>query len=956
MFIRCWCIILFTALTLRSMAQEIYAIDTLYPVHPLDGHLQVLPDTAAAYSIEDILNDSSMAFRPLSSLPKPLNIGTIYWGKMQLKTEVELKGWTLHLEDRFFNSIAWIRGNGKVDIYAYAAGNLLFHKKTGADYPKHEKDIPEKWILNRINFDIPVGQVVTVIMRVEGTSFGFPPFFNASLRKPSHTHYHPLFEFHTSFNIFLFGVAFILFLYHFLQFLYLRQAIFFWFSLWVMLSMMTQAMTTGIETELFIGHFPRGRLLMWILIPNSMLFTFWFFGRSFIKSRERFPRLDKFIVALPLLMVAVVIYTLINVLVGEADIRYTQVGWHYKFIILFALLGLALAVAIALQKDRFARYFGIGAIVGNIFILLGGLWSERLIRMFFDPYAWGMFSQMIAYSFGIAYRQQQLSIRAQNEKLEAQKAKSEMERIKDLDEVKTRFFANISHEFRTPLSLILGPLQQADNTAASSPNAQKNNIVLSSKAFSIVKRNALRLQTLVDQLLDLSRIESGQVYLSLTQGSLVQFIRSVVFSFESMAERQNISLNTSFPKEPDNAFYDRDKLEKIIGNLLSNAFKYTPDSGAVTVIVQHDDSHFTLEISDTGKGIDKEAVKHIFERFYRVEGSEEKGSGIGLALTKELVDAHNGRISVSSHVGKGTSFKVRIPYTLQNLPESILTISGENQEEPKLNERSVFSSENGHFEKELASSAAGISDLPVALVIEDNEDLRSFVSDILLRHYQVLTASDGVQGERMAFEHIPDIIISDVMMPKKDGYELCHTLKTNWKTSHIPVIMLTAKAGHSNKMEGLTQGADAYLTKPFDENELLVRMKNLIDARKKMWEHFKASDLILIDDLDITSVDDQFLQEVVRAIKKNLDNELLSVEDLGREVGFSRSQLNRKLKALTNKTVNQLVVEIRLNEARRMLENKMGSVSEIAYSVGYSNMSYFTKSFKEKFGLLPSKV
>ena len=208
----------------------------------------------------------------------------------------------------------------------------------------------------------------------------------------------------------------------------------------------------------------------------------------------------------------------------------------------------------------------------------------------------------------------------------------------------------------------------------------------------------------------------------------------------------------------------------------------------------------------------------------------------------------------------------------------------------------------------------------------------------------------------MAFEHIPDIVISDIMMPKKDGYEVCHSLKVNPKTSHIPIIMLTAKAGQESKIEGLTQGADAYLTKPFDEKELLLRMKNLIDSRKKIWEHFKALDMLLVDNIEVNSIDDKFLQDVFKSIKDNLDNEQFSVEDIARTVGFSRSQLHRKLKALSDRSANQLIVEVRLNEAHRLLKQKAGSVSEIAYTVGYSNLSYFTKSFKEKFGTLPSKV
>jgi DNA-binding response OmpR family regulator/anti-sigma regulatory factor (Ser/Thr protein kinase) len=393
----------------------------------------------------------------------------------------------------------------------------------------------------------------------------------------------------------------------------------------------------------------------------------------------------------------------------------------------------------------------------------------------------------------------------------------------------------------------------------------------------------------------------------------------------------------------------RDKLEKIVSNLLSNAFKYTLEGGAVVVSVDHDNEYYIIEISDTGKGINKEELKLIFDRFYRVEGTEQKGSGIGLALTKEMVDLHNGQISVNSRKGKGTTFKVRIPFTMKLLPEKIAIVTSSNTVDISATPLELLKSN-----KELNNPSK--NDLPVALIVDDNTDLRYFISDILKDQYKVLTAEDGLKGERMAFEHIPDIILSDVMMPKKDGYALCHSLKTNTKTSHIPIIMLTAKAGQDNKLEGLTQGVDAYITKPFNAQELLLRMKNLIETRRVLWDHFKSLDLAIINDLDVTSLDDKFLQNVAKVIKDNLDNEQLSVEDLARSVGFSRAQLHRKLKAITNKSANQLIVEIRLNEAKRMLLLKVATVSEVAYSVGYSNMSYFSKTFKEKFGVLPSKI
>ena len=605
-----------------------------------------------------------------------------------------------------------------------------------------------------------------------------------------------------------------------------------------------------------------------------------------------------------------------------------------------------------LKKDQFARYFGVGAIIVSIAFTLGGFWSEGVIRLPFDPYAWGIFFQIVIYSFGIAYRQRALLLKSQEEKLHAQKTYAEMLRIKEINEVKTLFYTNISHEFRTPLTLIAGPLDKAHKS--SDPDSDE--VTISKSSFGIINRNTHRLQHLIDQLLELSKIESGQIHLNLMQGGLVDFIKSITFSFESIAESKNISLNTSFPKALQQAFYDKDKLEKIISNLLSNAFKYTPEGGVVTLTLDLTDSHYILEVSDTGKGMSKEEMKRIFERFYRVEGTEEKGTGIGLALAKEMVDLQNGQISVSSLKDQGTTFKVRIPYTLEFLPEHISFFTKNKVTVPTLAQEINGHVINGETYNTDLPPIDGNKNLPVLLLVEDNPDLRIYISDILKGHYKIVIAEDGLKGERMGIEHIPDIILTDIMMPKKDGYQLCNSLKSNPKTSHIPIVMLTAKGGQENRIEGLTQGADAYITKPFNAEELLLLVKNLIQTRVKMWEHFNSLNLSIVNDIDLVSIEDKFLQSVLSVIRNNLDNESLSVEDLAKEVGFSRAQLHRKLKALCDKSPNQLIVEIRLNEAMVMLEKKIGSVSEVAYSVGYSNLSYFTKRFKEKFNVLPSRV
>ncbi|MBT8266626.1 MAG: response regulator [Bacteroidia bacterium] len=936
-------LVLFLFCCSMGLGQDIYEIDTKYPVHEIDNYLKIYTDSTASLSPEIILKDTSSNYIHGKDQPGYFLNRKLLWGKVKLYATDSLKGWTLHFKNIFFGTPAWIKGNGKVDIYAYADEDLIFHKKTGYGYSSKERDVAENWVLNRIRLDdIPLNTQVTLVIRAEGSKFGYPPFFRLNLRGPTQAHYHELNQFNNSFFIFMFGVTFIILLYHILQYLYLRDVIFLHFSLWVLVCCMTMLMATGgiLDSVHRFGY------EFWLIFANGVYFLFWFFGRSFIQSKTKFPLLDKLILGLATIMVIEVLTVLFLVLFGLASPSFLDVGIHAELHVIMNILGLILSIAIATRKDNFARYFGVGASIGLMLLVFGSMWSAGWIKYpGFDAHSWAVFAQIVIFSFGIAYRRQVMMKQNNEEKLKAQLNSAEIERMKDLDEIKTRFFANISHEFRTPLSLIKGPLNRAKN------QSNTPDITLSPKAFEIIDNNTNRLQGLIDQLLDLSKLESGKVHLSLKYDDIIKHLRSLIFSFESMAERKNISLNTQFPAEIKSAVFDKDKLEKIVGNLLSNAFKYTPSNGSVTVIVGHNKKNITIEIIDTGKGINKEELKRVFDRFYRVEGSEEKGSGIGLSLVKELVDLHNGNLSVDSVVGQGTSFKVTLPITLEGLPKTNVVIEDISKDvdvefrpdEPVTNETPI--SNNGLP-----------SNLPVALIVEDNNDLRFFISDIIKEKYEVLTAENGLQGERMAFEHIPDIVISDIMMPKKDGYELCHSLKVNPKTSHIPIIMLTAKAGQDSKIEGLTQGADAYLTKPFDDKELLLRMKNLIDSRKKLWDHFKALDMLLVDDIEVNSIDDKFLQDVFSCIKNNLDNEQFSVEDIARTVGFSRSQLHRKLKALSDKSANQLVVEVRLNEAHRLLKQKAGSVSEIAYSVGYSNLSYFTKSFKEKFGTLPSKV
>lgn len=927
----------------KIAAQNVYKLEPHYPVHALDPYVQIYPDPKNELSASMLLRDSISEYLRGNELPRYLKVGTTYWAKLRLETTQNLEDWTLHLEDKMIGPPAWTKSNGKVDVFAYANGRLVFHRKTGVEYPVDERDLPEKWMLNRVSLDgLPTDTPVDILLKVQGNNLGYPAYFNLSIRDKDHQYYHEFNQFHSSFNWFLFGVTFIIFLYHFLLFLYLRQKVYFWYSLWLFFCTLTMAMTNG----LMVDWFTDVRYIFWMLIANGVFYTFWFFGRSFVNSAEKFKTLDKIMLGLALLVFTEVLITAIYIYITKAQLYFTGLTFHYYTLFVYTLAGIIISIILAGKKDPFSRYFGIGTLVASIFLSIGTLWVLNIIVPPFriDPFATGMFLQVVIYSIGIAYRQQILNLQIQKEKLEAQQTQAEITRIKEIDSLKTRFFTNISHEFRTPLTLIQGPLRQAKKSQIT----PGEDIRISENSLDMVERNMDRLQALIDELLELSKIESGKMQLLLSEANVMSYLKTLAYSFESMADRNNIEYHVNIVEGKNDDYFDKPKLEKIVLNLISNAFKYTGDPGKVEFEAFYEGDNLVIKVGDNGRGLKPGELQHIFDRFYRVEGSEAKGSGIGLALCKELVDLHGGDIITESEPGKGTTFVVRIPLVLDLLPQDAKFSEKRLKDSAKAKMPEISYSEE-HF----AAVNDGSNKI---LVVEDNEDLRIFIKSILAARYEVILAEDGAAGNAKAQEIIPDVIISDVMMPNMNGYELCSQLKTNDRTSHIPVILLTAKAGQKSKMEGLLQGADVYLSKPFDEQELLLRVQNLLKNRDRLWKKISNNKAILIDELELTSVDDHFFKKVTSVIQDHMDDDTFSVEHLAKEVGFSRSQLYRKIKGLLNKTPNQLISEIRLNKAFELLENNSCSVSEAAYSVGISNMSYFTKIFKEKFGKAPSKV
>jgi signal transduction histidine kinase/DNA-binding response OmpR family regulator/Tfp pilus assembly protein PilF len=518
------------------------------------------------------------------------------------------------------------------------------------------------------------------------------------------------------------------------------------------------------------------------------------------------------------------------------------------------------------------------------------------------------------------------------------------DKLKETDLLKSRFYANISHEFRTPLSLIIAPIEEKLTTPKLSAHDKTT--------FELVKRNANRLLDLVNQLLDLSKLEVGKMQLLIQEGNLQEFLTTIGASFESLAENKKINFSTKVDIKHPLAWFDGDKLEKIMNNLLFNAFKFTPADGSVdlTIRAEYETSDLEIRINDTGSGISKEDLPHVFSPFYQSHHTIEDGTpgtGLGLSLVHELLKLHNGTIHIESEENRGTSIFVTIPIRKEKFLGSVISYSPAKSTSPT--HKSTFESIE-YFENEIEENYE-----ESVLVIEDNADLRHFISSCIHNQFKVLLAENGEEGFRMAIDNTPDLIISDVMMPKMNGIELTSKIKTDERTSHIPVILLTAKSTLESKLEGLETGADDYIAKPFSTEELRVRIGNLIEQRKRLAAKYSSSIFEKPKEKVESSLDEKFVQKAKAIVEKYLSDSSFSVEKMAEEMNLSRSQLFRKLKAVAGLSPNELINDIRLQKAAELIISKADSLSQIGYIVGYNDQSYFSKRFRKKFGKSPTE-
>ena len=536
--------------------------------------------------------------------------------------------------------------------------------------------------------------------------------------------------------------------------------------------------------------------------------------------------------------------------------------------------------------------------------------------------------------------------------------------LEKLNNKKLQFFTNISHEFRTPLTLIINPLEDILKSRNLSPEVHNK--------LKIVHKSSDRLSRLINELMDFNKLEFNKIFLQAKKIEVVAFTQSIISYFNEEAAARNITINFESSVEELEDWLDPKMLEKILFNIISNAFKFTPDNGAITVSIDQSDAEngliingnkvpsFSITITDTGSGIRKKDLNRIFDRFYQVNNVNKDyygSTGIGLEVVKEFTELHKGKINVESEVGQGTKFTVTFPlgksfYKKSEIVDEVFKI------EKNKNQATIEAAPIQPIEDEVENQCDEETVVEkvkpyTVLIVEDNPELRNYLKEELSKSYKVIVAENGKKGYELAVQKLPDLIITDVIMPVMDGLQLCKNIKADLKTSHIPLLMLSAKAMVKDRLEGIDSGADIYLSKPFELDILKSSLAQLITSRQIMFKKFYSG--ITKDGKEkTTSLDNDFIQKILHFINENISEPELTVELLSSKIFLSRSQLYRKIKTLTGVSVNEFIRNVRLEKAKQLIEKGNNNINEISYKVGFTSPSYFAKCYKIKYGHLPT--
>ena len=901
-------------------------------------YIQILTDTATGYRMEEVLQPALQAkFVALPQKKFDLESKQYYWGKIQLENRLPdaamHQEWVLSLSETFTN----------VTLFTMNADSSWASEENGSFVPEREKKFVPTRNGNWHKLMVPPNKVVTLYFRGKSEHVAIRPSFQAFIQPIDHF-YDKLVDAKIWSTLFT-GFLLMMLFYNLLNYFFAKDSSYLYYTGYLCAVLLYTAYSVD-DIEDWVGGF--------IFVEHPAYFSFFktsiFIGlmcylafiRSFLDLEHLLPKWDRYFhyliwMGVPLMACYIFLAFRYNFSYSIDD---------FPVLVYIALVSLSCVVFIyPLFKTKDTKGFFITA---GVLVISMGFLLTLYSRVFQAPFTvfylkLGTILEVLIFSMGLAYRQrqnelakQQIDFALRESQLLQEKKQVETERLQEINHFKNRFFTNITHEFRTPLTVMLGVSEQLIRAETDEPKR---------KQIHLVRRSGENLLRLVNQVLDLAKLESNTLKINNIQGDILAYTKYIAESLHSLANAQNLLLRVESKHTKIVMDYDPERYLQIIHNLLSNAIKFTPSGGKVLLTMDQKEGRLHLAVTDSGAGIPPEELPYIFEQFFQAKNQEyakSGGTGIGLSLTRELVKAMGGDITAESTLGVGSTFCVQLPISNVAAFEDKV-----QQNEPK-----------GQLEP---AAADDTTDGYSILLIEDNPDVMAYLEACFRENgnLHLNFAYNGQAGIEKALELIPDLIISDVMMPIKDGFEVVETLKNHEYTSHIPIVLLTAKADIQSRLAGLRRGADAYLSKPFHQEELMVNVENLLNLRKKLQTKYQQTILITEEQVssggtENTDVEDVFLQNVRRIIEENYSKEGFGLPELCQKAGMSRSQLFRKMKALTDIAPSDLIRSHRLNHAKTLLESGAANVAEAAWRVGFKDPSYFSKLYQEEFGVAPS--
>ena len=921
-------IIIIFALFSTNLLSERVLLDDYFQVYLIENELSLYEDKSGELQVEELLNEPF-----LITNQKDLKANTIYWAKVDLEYSND---------PRSKESTEWVLDfsllHTRLDIYVVYPNNIIKKHHSGFFTPLKNRTYNPTVKGNFAKINLQRGDKVSLFFRSECERMDEVPEFNIKIS--THEKFNQVLVQKRQRQGIFTGFVLMMLIYNIFLFFYsIKDKAYIYYSIYLVGILTYAIYNTGDFANWFgpylFSNRPYlmyyGKLSIYITIVSYL----WFL-RTFLDLKSLLPNWEKLFKWMAILAIPV----------GLMDgflLYYSNYSYHIPDVLtissslIFLLSTFIFAIFLFKTKDK-KGYF---VVVGILFMGIGAMITtiSRIQSIDFGTtfFRIGIVLELIVFSLGLAYRKRDIERANQVAEFELEKAQLiqereqlEAQRLKDLDDLKTNLYTNITHEFRTPLTVIMGVVDQVEGHK---------------KEKALIKRNSHQLLKLINQMLDLAKIESQNLKMDFEQHEVIAYLKYLFESFHSLARAKNIELLFDSKEEELWMDIDESKLQHIVYNLISNAIKFSNHGGKVylraNLIKKEDQSFLKLEVEDNGIGISEKEQSYIFDRFYQTE-SIHSGTGIGLALVQEIVNLWEGEIFIESKLNQGTKFTIHLP-----IIQNAIMANGPYQDWGS----SILKTPE-------AEEGILISDKPILLLVEDNEDVSTYIKSLLIEKYEFYLAKDGREGYNLANSLIPDIIISDVMMPEIDGFDLTRILKKDEKTNHIPIILLTAKSSDADRLKGIEVGADAWLLKPFNKTELFLRLDQLHSLRKSLIEKFQSS--AKIEDRKVVSetpktLDEEFIIKVKNTILEHLDNTDLNIELLSESLKLSRHQLYRKLKAITGITPIGFIRQIRLNVALELLKTNDYNISEIAYKVGFNDPNYFSRVFYQTFSKSPSE-